>query len=125
MSQAVEVERSALPADSLLAQIISETNITPQDEGYEEARLGIGAIVTMLAPTVAGEKVNKAVINHMIADIDRRLEAFTNLVLHSPEFQSLEATWRSIEVVPLVRTGFSDFLACLFPHHAAFKASWS
>ena len=26
------------------------------------------------------------------------------------------------EVVPIVRTGFSGFLACLFPYQAAFKS---
>ncbi|MDL2274716.1 type VI secretion system contractile sheath large subunit [Desulfosarcina sp. OttesenSCG-928-G10] len=102
-----DLDRSSLPADSLLAQIISETNITPESEGYDEARLGIGAIVSMLSPEVAGEKINKAVINHMIADIDRRLTHFTNKVLHDKAFQDLESAWRGLKLLT-DRTDFQE-----------------
>jgi type VI secretion system protein ImpC len=102
-----DIERSSLPADSLLAQIISETNISPQGEGYEEARLGIGAIVSMLSPEASTEKINKTTINHMIADIDRRLGKFTDLVLHDESFQNLEAAWRSLKLLT-DRTDFRE-----------------
>ena len=52
----------------LLDSIISQTSLTPEDEGYEAARLGISAFIEeMLKPLHAGEKVRKAAVDHMIA----------------------------------------------------------
>ena len=34
----------------------------------------------------------------------------------------VQAVAGDLEVVPIVRTGFSGFLACLFPYQAAFKS---
>jgi len=107
MSQAQTQEHGALPVDSLLAQIISETNITPEGEGYEEARLGIGAILAMLKPDKVEEKINKAMVDRMIADIDRRLSAFTDQVLHHPDFQALESAWRGLKLLT-DRTDFRE-----------------
>lgn len=108
MSQALhEVKYDALSDSSLLAQIIQETNISPQNEGYEEARLGIGAIVSMLTPEVMGEKINKAVINHMVADIDRRLGNFANKILHNTAFQEMESAWRGLKMLT-DRTDFRE-----------------
>ena len=107
MSQTQIQESGALPADSLLAQIISETNITPQDEGYEEARLGVGAILAMLKPDKVDEKISKPMVDRMIADIDRRISAFTDQVLHHPNFQALESAWRSLKLLT-DRTDFQE-----------------
>ncbi len=102
-----EAEFEFLSSDSLLAQIISETNLAPESEEYEEARLGIGAIVSMLTPEVAGERVNRATINSLIADIDRRLSQFTDLVLHHEAFQALESAWRGLKLLT-DRTDFRE-----------------
>jgi type VI secretion system protein ImpC len=108
MNQTAQVlDHSFLPTDSLLAQIIGETNIAPQSEGYEEARLGIGAIVSMLSPEEAGEKVNKAVINHMVADIDRRLGKTLDKILHDKAFQEMESAWRGLKLL-VDRTDFRE-----------------
>ena len=108
MSQVQERQHDTIHAGSLLAQIISETNITPQDDGYEDARLGIGAVVEeMLKPVNADEKVNKGMVDRMIADIDRRLGAFMNCILHHPDFQSLESAWRGLKLLT-DRTDFRE-----------------
>ena len=73
MSQLQE-QMSQSTGSSLLDSIISQTSLTPEDEGYEAARLGISAFIEeMLKPVHAGEKVRKAAVDHMIAEIDRRL----------------------------------------------------
>ena len=57
MSQSQHLDHSQLDAGSLLSQIISETNITPVDEGYEAARIGIGAFLEeMLRPDMRKKK---------------------------------------------------------------------
>lgn len=110
MSQTRELSqnREDLAAPSLLEQIISETNINPQDDGYEAARLGISAFIEeMLKPTHSGEKVRKATVDHMIAEIDRRLSAQMDEILHSKEFQAIESAWRGLALL-IDRTDFRE-----------------
>jgi type VI secretion system protein ImpC len=85
---------------SLLDQLLSETRIQPSDEGYEIARRGVAAFISeMLAPAKATEKVERAAVDAMIAEIDRKLSAQVNEVLHHPEVQKLESSWRSLRFV--------------------------
>lgn len=89
----------AAPAQtSLLDEILAETKMKPSDDGYEIARRGVQAFITeMLAPTRANEKVDKAAVDVMIAEIDRRLSAQVNAILHHPEVQKLESAWRGLK----------------------------
>ncbi len=89
---------SALPPPSLLDEILSEAKIKPKDEGYDIARRGVEAFITeMLAPTRTEERVDKALVDAMISEIDRRLSAQVNEILHATEFQKLESSWRSLK----------------------------
>jgi len=82
---------------SLLDEILAETKIKPSDEGYEVAKKGITAFITeMLAPARAAEKVDRPAVDAMIAEIDKRLSAQVNEVLHHPEVQKLESAWRGL-----------------------------
>lgn len=83
---------------SLLEQMLSEAKINPKDEGYDIARQGIQAFITeMLGPTRRGEKVDKALVDAMIAEVDKRLTAQINAILHHPDVQKLEASWRGLK----------------------------
>lgn len=83
---------------SLLEQILSETKLNPNDESYEIAKRGVSAFVAeMLAPNRQGERVDKLIVDQMIAEIDKRLSAQINDVLHHPEVQQLESAWRSLK----------------------------
>jgi type VI secretion system protein ImpC len=82
---------------SLLEMMLSEAKIMPNDDGYEVARRGIQAFVTeMLTPSKKGEKIDKASVDAMIAEVDKRLSAQINVVLHHPAVQKLEAAWRGL-----------------------------
>jgi type VI secretion system protein ImpC len=82
---------------SLLDQILGETKITPRDDGYDVARRGIAAFIgELMKPTRQDEKVNNAVVDQMMAEIDRKLSAQLDAILHSAEVQNLESAWRGL-----------------------------
>ncbi len=83
---------------SLLNSILAETRLKPQDEGYDVARRGVQAFITeMLAPHRSEERVDKALVDAMIAEIDRRLSTQVNEIIHHQDFQAMESTWRSLK----------------------------
>lgn len=85
---------------SLLDQLLTETRIKPSDEGYEVAKRGVAAFIAeMLAPAKATEKVERAAVDAMIAELDKKLSAQVNEVMHHPEVQKLESAWRSLRFV--------------------------
>ncbi|MGY8668609.1 type VI secretion system contractile sheath large subunit [Bradyrhizobium sp. UFLA05-109] len=91
---------------SLLDQVLVETKITPRDEGYELARRGVAAFVAeLIKPGRADGKVNNSLIDQMIAEIDRKISAQLDAVLHADEFQKLEAAWRGLKFL-VDRTDF-------------------
>lgn len=92
------LEQMAESNSSLLNSILAEARLKPKDEGYDVALRGVQAFITeMLAPNRAEERVDKALVDAMIAEIDRRLSAQVNEILHHPDFQAMESTWRSLK----------------------------
>ncbi len=95
-------------APSLLDELLAETKIKPNDEGYEIARRGVAAFIAeMLAPTKAAEKVDRASVDAMISELDKKLTSQVNEVLHHPDVQKLESAWRSLRFV-VERTDFRE-----------------
>jgi type VI secretion system protein ImpC len=93
---------------SLLDEILAESRIKPSDEGYDVAKRGVQAFISrMLEPSRAGERVDKALVDAMIAEVDKRLSAQVNEILHHPELQKLESAWRSLKFV-VDRTDFRE-----------------
>jgi len=83
---------------SLLEEILSETKLKPTDDGYDVGKRGVQAFITeMLAPTRSQEKVDKSIVDAMIAEIDLRLSAQVNEILHNAAFQKLESAWRGLK----------------------------
>src|SRR4051812_36746434 len=81
---------------SLLDELLAEAKLKPKDEGYDIARRGVQAFIAeMLTPTHAAERVDKALVDAMIAEIDKRLSSQVNEILHAPDFQAVESSWRS------------------------------
>lgn len=76
-------------------------------EGVGEAqrpavRLGLKAVVTGLARAGAwrsSEQVDAVHVDTLIAELDRRLSAQLDEILHHPRMQSLEAAWRGLRFV--------------------------
>ena len=82
----------------IVEDVLSEIRLAPTDEAYPIARRGVQAFLSeMLTPEKKGRRVDKAAVDLLIAEIDRRLTAQVNEVLHHPDFQRLESTWRSLK----------------------------
>jgi type VI secretion system protein ImpC len=93
---------------SLLEEILKETPLRPNDEGYDVTKKGIQALMKeLLSPKRAGEKVDKAFADALIAEIDEKISKQLNVILHAPEFQKLESAWRGLKFA-IDRTDFRE-----------------
>lgn len=88
----------AVEESSLIADITAATKIKPEDESYETAKAGLRYFLEELTkPGKEVDKVNKAVVDDMIAEIDKKLSLQVDEILHHPKVQKLESTWRSLK----------------------------
>jgi type VI secretion system protein ImpC len=103
-----EAGATTTTSGSLLDEILNETKLTPADDGYDIARQGVELFIAeMLKPQRAQEKVDRAIVDAMIAGIDAKLSKQTDAILHHPNFQKLESSWRSLKFV-VDRTDFRE-----------------
>jgi type VI secretion system protein ImpC len=93
---------------SLIDAILAETKIKPADEGYSVARQGVAAFISeLLKPTREGVRVQSTVVDEMIAEVDRKISAQTDSVIHHEDFQKMESAWRGLKLV-IDRTDFRE-----------------
>jgi type VI secretion system protein ImpC len=82
---------------SALDQILEVTKIGKNDWEREQSRRQIATLVEeALKGTLRVSKDVEATINARIADIDRALTDQLNAIMHSPDFQKLEGSWRGL-----------------------------
>jgi type VI secretion system protein ImpC len=95
--QEEEVEVTEEQEESLLDRIITETRIGRDEVQREQSRRQIATLVEeVMQGTVRVTKDIEATINARIADIDVLLSRQLNEIMHAPEFQKLEASWRGL-----------------------------
>jgi len=110
MSEKLQEEQSQAAAESisLIDQIMQETRLRPNDDGYETAKKGVAAFIgDLLAPSRRGEKVEQKVVDNMIAEIDNRISAQVDEIMHHGDFQKLESAWRGLKLV-IDRSDFKE-----------------
>jgi type VI secretion system protein ImpC len=107
MDQQKQTEAAAANEGSLLDQIMQQTSLAPSDEGYSLARKGVEAFVAEIVKGGQQTKADKAAVDVMIAEIDRKLSAQVNQILHHPQFQKLESSWRGLKLL-VDRTDFRE-----------------
>ncbi len=82
---------------TLLDQILTEGKMARDDFQKEQAKDMIGEFVNqVMSGTLTMSKNMDVAINARIAEIDRLLSAQMNEIMHHPEFQKLEGSWRGI-----------------------------
>ncbi|MFQ5773099.1 MAG: type VI secretion system contractile sheath large subunit [Kiloniellaceae bacterium] len=93
---------------SLLDQIMHETKLKPSDEGYGVAKKGVETFIAeMLAPKRGERKIDKSLVDGMIAEIDKKLSVQVDEILHDRKFQQLESAWRGLKYV-VDKTNFRE-----------------
>src|SRR5690606_14516638 len=105
---AAAVQTGSLAEAGILDRIIAETRLTPDDEAYDIAKRGVSAFIEeLLKPQNENEPVKKAMVDRMIAEIDAKLSRQMDEILHHPEFQALESSWRGLKLL-VDRTNFRE-----------------
>ena len=109
-----EQEQTAAPAAeatqeaSLLDEIVNATKLKPSDEAYGVTKKGVEALIAqLLEPGKEVPKISKAVVDDMIAEIDKKMSLQLDAILHHPEVQKLESAWRSMKFL-IDRTDFRE-----------------
>jgi len=108
-----ETEESVLdaPTTSLLDQVMAETRMSPEDDGFETARKGVEAFISdLLKPSRNFDKVEKKLVDDMIAAIDQKISLQLDEVIQAPEFKKIESAWRGLRFL-VDRTDFSQNIA--------------
>ena len=101
-------QSAELESPSLVEEILQQTKMKPSDYGYDVAKKGVEAFIAeMLKPARAQEKIERRLIDEMIAEVDRRLSLQLDEVLHHPDLQRLESAWRGLRML-VDRTDFRE-----------------
>jgi type VI secretion system protein ImpC len=62
-------------------------------------------VESVLDSTQVVDKIDKVVLDHQIAEIDRKISLQLDEIMHHPKFQKMESTWRSLKFL-VDRTDF-------------------
>ena len=109
MSQEMEAQGAQAEAQTqqmdLLDEIVQATKLRPEDEGYSSTKAGIEAFLKNLVGTSGQQKISGALVDAMIAELDAKLSAQVNEILHADLFSKMESAWRSLKFL-VDRTDF-------------------
>ncbi|AQS36242.1 type VI secretion protein, EvpB/VC_A0108 family [Shewanella psychrophila] len=106
MDKAVE-SNQALGAN-LLDEVLAQTKITPVDEGYDIAKKGVAAFISnVIASRDSSEPVNKALVDKMLVELDKKISSQMDAVLHNETVQQMESSWRNLKLL-VDRTDFRE-----------------
>lgn len=101
-------EAPQVAGESLLDQLVESARIKQGDEAYSITRQGIQAFVSqLLEPQRSVERVTQATVDDMIAELDKKLCAQVDAILHQADFQKMESAWRSLKFL-VDRTNFRE-----------------
>lgn len=103
-------EGAAAPSEStsLIDQLLETTKVRPGDESYAITRQGIQTFISsLLDPARTTDRITASLADDMIAELDKKLCAQVDEILHHPDFQRLESSWRSLKFL-VDRTNFRE-----------------
>ncbi|MFB5152677.1 type VI secretion system contractile sheath large subunit [Burkholderia orbicola] len=85
-------------ATSLLDDIVEKSKVAKSDSEHARAKDLIGELVhQVLDGTVIVSDNLSATIDARVAELDRLISTQLSAVMHAPEFQRLESTWRGMD----------------------------
>jgi type VI secretion system protein ImpC len=102
MSNQAAIAPSAAPAaessTDLLDQIVAQSRVAKSQDEHARARDIIGELVSQVLDGQVVVSDNLSVmLDARVADLDRLISAQLSAVMHAPQFQKLESTWRGLE----------------------------
>ncbi|MEJ8846212.1 type VI secretion system contractile sheath large subunit [Variovorax rhizosphaerae] len=97
-AQAAAFADNAQAATSLLDQIVDQSKVAKSESEHSRARDIIGELVSQVldGSVIVSDNVS-AMIDARVADLDRLISAQLSAVMHAPQFQKLESTWRGLD----------------------------
>ena len=105
---AAGAETTTQEQTSLLDDIVQATKLKPSDESYGLAKKGVEALIAQLIePGKKVDKISKADVDEMIAEIDNKMSLQLDAILHNEQFQKLESAWRSLKYL-VDKTNFRE-----------------
>ena len=97
---------AGVESTDLLNSIIAQTSLSEGDGSYDVVKSGVSALISeMLKSKDKEEKVNKSIVDRMVAEIDAKISEQMDEILHNEKFQALESKWRGLNML-VERTDF-------------------
>lgn len=92
----------------LLDEVMAQTRMAPSDEGYDVAKKGVAAFIGQLLDNgQTHENVNKALVDQMIVELDKKISSQMDEILHDDKVQQMESSWRGLKLL-IDRTDFRE-----------------
>ncbi|CZF82719.1 MULTISPECIES: type VI secretion system contractile sheath large subunit [Grimontia] len=102
------LESSAYESGSLLDDIMAQTRMAPSEEGYDVAKKGVAAFIeNLIGSDQQEEPVNKALVDQMLVELDKKISAQMDEILHCEPVQQMESSWRGLKLL-VDRTDFRE-----------------
>jgi type VI secretion system protein ImpC len=81
----------------LLDQIVEASRLKPGETGYSATKAGLQAFLSEFIKTDPDAKVSGNLVDDMIADLDAKISAQVNAVIHDQSFKKMESSWRNLK----------------------------
>jgi type VI secretion system protein ImpC len=101
-------DTSATADMGLLDQVLAQTKIGREEDSYLIAKKGIAAFIeNLINEERTSEKVNKALVDHMLVALDQKISLQMDEILHNTALQELESSWRGLKLL-IDKTDFRE-----------------
>lgn len=97
-AQSIQPQAQAVAEGDLLDQIVEQSKVAKSDSEHARARDIVGELVSqVLDGSVLVSDNLSATLDARVAELDRLISAQLSAIMHAPEFQKLESTWRGLD----------------------------
>ena len=87
---------------------MAQTRMKPNEEGYDIAKKGVAVFIeNLIGSQQEKEPVNKTLVDQMLVELDKKISAQMDEILHCEAFQTMESAWRGLKLL-VDRTDFRE-----------------
>ena len=102
------VEQQGQSQIGLLDEIMAQTKMAPDEEGYGVAKKGVTAFIeNLLGSGQTIDIVNKSLVDQMLVELDKKIGTQVDAILHNESVQQMESAWRGLKLL-IDRTDFKE-----------------